>query len=396
MKKKNIAILIPKLAGGGAERVASNLSIYLDEEKFNKYVIVYDSNEQTYDYGGKLIDLNAKAINNPIGKIYNLFKRVMKMRKFKKENNIDVTISLLSGPNLVNILSKKDDKVFVSVRNFISKSAKGFYGNIYKFSINNLYNKADKVISVSKAIADDLIKNYNIEKNKIKVIYNPYDINKIQKLSQEKINDEYKEIFEKPTIINMGRLSEQKGQWHLLRAFKKVETEIKDAQLVILGKGELEKYLKKLANDLELSERVHFLGFQNNPFKYIANSDLYVFPSLFEGFPNALVEAMACKISVLSADCKSGPREILAPDTNINKKINDIKYAKYGVLFPVLNNRKLFNLDRMTKNEEKLSKIIRKFMEDKDLRRKYGELAYSRVEDFSFNNIIKLWEKEIS
>jgi len=396
MKKKNVAILIPKLAGGGAERVASNLSIYLDEEKFNKYVIVYDSNEQTYDYGGKLIDLNAKAINNPIGKIYNLFKRVMKMRKFKKENNIDVTISLLSGPNLVNILSKKDDKVFVSVRNFISKSAKGFYGNIYKFSINNLYNKADKVISVSKAIADDLIKNYNIEKNKIKVIYNPYDINKIQKLSQEKINDEYKEIFEKPTIINMGRLSEQKGQWHLLRAFKKVETEIKDAQLVILGKGELEKYLKKLANDLELSERVHFLGFQNNPFKYIANSDLYVFPSLFEGFPNALVEAMACKISVLSADCKSGPREILAPDTNINKKINDIKYAKYGVLFPVLNNKKYSDLDGISKNEEKLSEIIIKFMKDKVLRKKYKKLAYSRVDNFSFKNIIKLWEKEIS
>lgn len=397
MKKKNIAILIPKLADGGAERVASNLSIHLNENKFNKYIFVYDANEQTYEYGGKLINLKAKAINNPLGKIYNLFKRVIKMRKLKKTYNIDITVSLLSGPNLVNILSKRDDKVFLSVRNFISKSSKGFYGNIFKFLIKKLYNKSDKIIPVSKSIADDLIKNYNIEADKIKVIYNPYDINKIEKLSQEEIDDEYKEIFKKPTIINMGSLSEQKGQWHLIRAFKKVKEEIKDAQLVILGKGELEEFLKKLANDLGLRNSVHFLGFQDNPFKYITSSDLYVFPSLFEGFPNALCEAMVCKIPVISSDCKSGPREILAPDKDKLKEnqINEIEYVKYGILVPVLSDNIYSYRVELTQKEKMLGKTIVNTLDNRGLRNQYSRLGYNRVKDFSIRSIMNLWNKEI-
>ena len=92
----------------------------------------------------------------------------------------------------------------------------------------------------------DLIKNYGLEEEKIKVIYNPYDIEKIRSLASEPIEDNYKEVFKNPTIITVGRLSKQKGQWHLIRAFKKVKEEIPNAKLVILGQGELQDYLIKL------------------------------------------------------------------------------------------------------------------------------------------------------
>lgn len=106
-------------------------------------------------------------------------------------------------------------------------------------------------------------------------------------------------------------------------------------KLAILGRGELEDYLKQLACEMDLEKDVYFLGFQKNPFKFISKSKIYVFPSLYEGFPNALCEAMACGVTVISSDCKSGPREILAPETNIDGETKIIEYAKYGMLLPV-------------------------------------------------------------
>jgi len=390
--KKNIAILIPKLAGGGAERAASNLSLHLDNEKYNKYVIVYNSNDKDYSYEGQMIDLDAVAISNPFGKIYNFFKRIYKLKKVKKKYDIEATISFLSGPNLVNILSKENDKVIVSVRSFISKNLNGFYGNLHKFLIKKFYNKADKIISVSDVLKKDLKNEYGISEEKIKVIYNNYDIDSINKMSNETIETKYKDIFNKPTIINMGRLTEAKGQWHLIRAFSKVKEEVKDAQLVILGKGELENYLKKLTLDYGLEKDIHFLGFKNNPFKYIANSTLFVFPSLYEGFPNALAEAMVCKIPVVSSDCKSGPREILAPDIDCNKEIENIKYAKYGILTPIFDGFHYDGKDELSEKERQLANIIVRVIENKKFLKKYSKLSYERVNDFSTTNIIKEWE----
>ncbi|MFW5891497.1 MAG: glycosyltransferase, partial [bacterium] len=338
------------LAGGGAERVASNLSIHLDEEKYNKYVVVYYDEEVEYNYNGELLNLNTGKTNNFFVKLFNFFKKIYKLKKIKQKYNIDVTISLLPNPNLVNILSRHNDKVIVSVRNFISKSLTGIYGNIYKVLIKIIYNKADLIVPVSKAIKKDLIKNYNLNRDKIKVIYNPYDIDEIEKKAIMQTEDEYKEVFKNPVIITMGRLTEQKGHWYLIRALKKIKESIKDIQLVILGEGPLRSKLETLVCNLNLEQSVHFLGFQNNPFKYINKSSVFVLPSLFEGFPNALSEAMACSVPVISTDCDSGPREILMDNTDY--KQNKKEYGEYGILVPVFDGQKYDYQELLTLEEE--------------------------------------------
>lgn len=394
--KKNIAILVPQLAGGGAERVASNLLLNLSDEKYNKYLVVFDDKKRDYPYKGKLINLNVAPTANPFGKIINFIKRIYRLRTVKRTYGINATISLLSSANLVNILARNNDKIIVSVRNYISSSAQGFYGLLNKLLIRLLYNKADLVVAVSNLVKYDLIANFRINKDKIKVIYNPYDLEKIKELANEEIEINYQEVFASPTIITVGRLTKQKGQWHLIRAFKKVKDVVLDVKLVILGQGELEGYFKKLATDLGLEKNVYFLGFQKNPFKYIKRSTIYVFPSLYEGFPNALCEAMACGIPVISADCKSGPREILAPDTDIKQETSkEIEYGTYGILVPVCDGQMYEYNDNLTEEEKLLSKSIIELLENKDLLKKHSSNAFNRVNDFAQENIIKLWENEI-
>lgn len=393
--KKNIAIIIHELAGGGAERVASNLSLHLSDDIYNKYIIVNDNERIEYPYRGELISLETKATSSIVGKLFNIIKRVFKLRKIKRDYQIDTTISLLSDANLNNILSRKTDKLILSVRNFISKEATGFYGTIFKLSIKLLYNKADMVVAVSNAIKKDLVRNFGLKENKIKVIYNFYDIEKINELAKEEIEEKYIHIFNNPTIITAGRLSKQKGQWHLIRAFKWVKKEVPDAKLVILGQGELKNYLQKLVIDLELESDVYFLGFQKNPFKYIAKSTIYVLPSLYEGFPNALCEAMACGIPVISSDCKSGPREILAPDTNFEVEAQNIEYSKYGILVPVCDGIMYNYNDKLTREEKLLSSSIIDLMKNEDALEKYSVAAFNRVQDFSKEYIIRIWENEI-
>ena len=192
--------------------------------------------------------------------------------------------------------------------------------------------------------------------------------------------------------MNVGRLTKQKGQCHLIKAFKKVKETIKDMKLIILGRGELEDYLKQLVEELNLEKDVYFLGFQKNPFKFISKSKIYLFPSLYEGFPNALVEAMACEIPVISSDCRSGPREILAPETNIDVETKIIEYAKYGILIPVCDDNYYKARDPLTNKEMILAKSIVKLYSSKELLENYTVKAKERVKNFNKDKIILEYE----
>lgn len=395
--KRNLLIIVNRMTGAGPARVASNLSLYLSNAKFNKFIVIYDAENATYKLDGKeIINLNTKPTNNPIKKLLNTIKRIRILRKIKKRYKIDVSLSLLPNPNMVNILSNVNDKVIVSERSFMSKELKGIHGKIYKFIFRNLYDKANKVIAVSKLVKEDLITNFGIPKDKIKVIYNFYDVEKIQLLSEESIPSEHQESYGAPTIITVGRLSYQKGHWHLIRAFKEVKEKIPNAKLLILGEGELMSYLEELTSNLELKEDIHFLGFQSNPFKYIAKANLFVFPSMYEGFPNALAEAMACGIPVISSDCPSGPREILSSSLDIKEPvIKDIRYDEYGVLVPTPDGVKYDANELLTKEEKMLSESIVTMLKDEQLLKKYKERSLNRITDFHIDEIIKQWEEKL-
>ncbi len=391
--KKKIAFIIPTLRDGGAERVLSNISINLDDS-VDQRILVWDADDIDYPYKGELVDLNLPYTKNLLIKLRNVINRVLVVRKYKKKNNITTTISHLEGPNMVNILSKQKDKVIICVHNFQSREREGIKGNMYKFLMRKLYNKADIIACVSENIKLDLVKVFNLNEDKIKVIYNPFDIKKIQTMMEEDIEDEYKHIFENPVVINVGRLTNQKAQWNLIRSFTKIKEEVPNCKLVILGQGELEQQLKSLVNKLGLQDSVHFLGFKTNPFKYINKSKVFALTSLYEGFPMCLAEAMACNTAVISVDCKSGPREMLAPKSDIFKHVKDLEFEEYGILAPEFNvSLQEIEEKSIGQVEEVFAKGIIKLLKDENLRNEYVKLGKVRVNTFDVDKILNEWHE---
>ncbi len=316
-----------------------------------------------------------------IKKLLKLPFLALKYKKFCKKNNIETSLSLMNRPNYINTLSKmffNKSKIIISERAnpSLQYGYKNLLSYINRFLIKFLYPKADLIIANSNGNRVDLIKNFNIKKNII-TIHNPFDIEKIQNLSKEKID--FKIEKDDFIFITIGRLDVGKNHQLIIKAFSKLKNI--NAKLLILGDGELRDDLLNLIENLKLQDKIFLIGFDVNPYKYLSKSDCFIFGSNHEGFPNVLIEALSCGLPIISTDCKSGPREILAPKSDINYQLKDkIEIAEYGILTPI-------------KNEKLLQKAMDIIVKNKELKENYQKIAMQRARKFEKNLIIKKFKE---
>ena len=378
--------MIATLFGGGGERVVSELSQNFPEH-IDTTILLYE-NKVSYPFRGKLIHLGVPISKNFVLRVYYFFVRLVRFKQILAKENPDRVVSFGYASNMMNLLINKEAVARADL--FLSRSTRGFFGGIYKLFVKLFFKRAFCVIAVSRAIKQDLIFNFGVPEEKIHVIHNPIDIERIKRLSQQPLLGEHRKIFQHPVIINMGRLTEQKSQWHLLKAFRSVKDAVPETQLVILGDGELRSDLEKLVDKLSLQGSVHFLGWQKNPFQFLSRSKMFVLSSLWEGLPDVLLEAMACGLPIISTDCKSGPREILAPSTSIEVNAKDVEYAKYGILVPVCDGSFSGSVN-LTKEEEMLAEAMLRLNSDTELSFQLTERSKERAEDFRVEKIIQEW-----
>ena len=377
--KKKLAIFINSLDHGGAQKIASVLAWELLNE-FDVHLVLL-KNSIVYDIPS---NIKIEILNKGKTGFLDKFKNIFSYYSFCKKNGIDISLSLLTQPNYIATITKllgTKTKIVLSEHTYQSlwRANERLYSIIKKVIINLLYNRADKIITVSNKIRVDLIKNYGVAEKKVVTIFNPYPIEKINTLSKTKKTA--LEISNDFTIVTVGTLYHVKNQELLLRAFSRLDQ--KNVQLIIVGDGELKEYLTNLSKKLQIQDKVNFVGFTDNPFQYVGMSDLFVLSSNNEGLPNVIIEALACGCVVLSTDCTSGPREILAPDTSIDYQLDkSIEFAEFGVLVPV-------------KNEDLMVNAMKALIKDKELLENYRKKSYSRALFFESKNSIKRYTEHL-
>jgi glycosyltransferase involved in cell wall biosynthesis len=239
---------------------------------------------------------------------------------------------------------------------------------IFSLLLRTLYRRAT-VIAVSEAVKDDLVDHFHLSKSRVFVINTSVDTEAIQKKAAEPAVCPWDASL--PVIMTAGRLHPQKGQWHLLRAFAEVRKKMA-CQLAILGTGELEDYLRGLAGALGVEKDVYFLGWQQNPFKFLARGNLFVLPSVSEGFPLVLLETMACGLPIVATDCPGSSREILAPH----------RADEFGILVPAVDERKYDAMEPPTGEESAMAEAVCRMLQDSSLRARYIEAGRVRLRDF--------------
>jgi len=379
-----IALIIKDLRHCGAQRVMARLSFILNNAGHDVYILLLAGQEVDYDYCGDLMVIDATIGKGIFGKITTTLQRTWKLSRVKKTYKFDAAISFLDTPNISNILTKGKEKVFVSVRNYKSLEDKGLFNFLNKLMIKLLYPKADKVIVVSESILLDMAANYKLPKENMRVIYNPFDIEEISNQSTVELPEEFRNFYNNhKVIVTVGRLSYQKGYWNLIKAFAYLKTKLSDIRMVVVGDGDQEVSLLRLAEAYGVEKDILFAGYQKNPFSFIANADVYAMASLFEGFPNALVEAMACGVPVVSVDCKSGPREILYSVTDLRCSSKEIELADYGILCPAFTKTDDWDLKEISVNQKTFANAIEILLKDEQLHSDYANKALQRAKDFS-------------
>lgn len=382
---KKGALFISQINSGGAEHVVSRLT-YILKNEYDLDVIIFENMGMSYPIECNVINMNIPAEKNKIKKIWIFLKRISVLKKIKKERKYDFVISFLDTPNFVNILSNtKKCKNIVSIRNYsMMENKKQVLGGVTNKAIRFLYNKADAIISVTDLIAKSYINDYKISPNKLFTIYNPYDISEIQRLSQEPTELCVKKEQDTIAFVTMGRQMYQKGYWHLLKAFSILEKKFPNIMLYMIGEDYQDGKVEKMVMDLGLSKKVILTGQLKNPFPIISQCDCYILTSLFEGFPNALVEAMVCGLPVIAADCKSGPREILFSKPDLTKTYKEYIVADYGILTPELESEENWKIGHITKGEMKLASSMEMIVSDKELREDMAQKAFEGSKRFSY------------
>ena len=401
---KNLLLLIPNLGVGGAQRVFHDHSVELAKHyRITEVVFNLDGGNQ-YPSANKLVSLDVVGGGNPVDKLQNFWRRVTRLKALKSRLETNVCISHLEGADYVNLLSKGREKIILCVHGSKLHDAqiRGTLGWLRKkVLMPALYNRADRIVTVSRDIGPELISGFGVKPEKLVTINNFFEVAQVEARSQEALSEAEAAVYAAaPVLVTSGRLAPQKNQAPLLDVFAALLRR-QPAKMVFVGDGELRAALTDRARALGLrvfaaweaeatltpDHDVYFLGLQANPFKYLRPAIAFVFPSAWEGFPMALGEAMICGLPVLSTDCPTGPREMLAPATAAPAvALRHAERGAYGLLLPMLNNPATLAADQAT-----WASTLAQLLADAAERERLGQLARERMQDFTRERIFGQW-----
>ncbi|WP_415356751.1 glycosyltransferase [Halioglobus sp. Uisw_031] len=402
-RAEKIAVLLPSLEGGGAERSMLNLATGFLAKGREVDIVLCQAKGAFLDEipaGATMIELEATgglrarwiiARSNlqdffvrlrPVllaKKTAPEVARIRSLQRYIVASQPDVILSALPYANLSAIWAKELSgsrvPVIVSERIALSSycaapsNSRKWRWRYLPELVRRTYPKANRVVAVSDHVADELITTIGLHQDSVITVHNPVVDDNLRTRAQQPLEHPWFAQDEPPVILAAGRFTEQKDFATLIRAFAAVRAD-REARLVILGEGRLRDDLEQLVCTLGIQADVYMPGFVENPFQYMARASVLVLSSAYEGLPGVLIQALACGCPVVSTDCPGGSSEILED-------------GNYGALVSI-------------GNADEMAKAVLAELDDPTPR----EILLRRAEDFSVeravNNYLALLDTAVN
>ena len=348
--KKRIAFILGGMKRGGAERVISILANHYVEMGWDVNIIMLLNNKVEYKLAPEVNFVDLSDENKSRWAMVPYWLKGI--RGYIKNFHPDILMSFAARINLLTIIAKAFIKVplIISERNDPKADTRG---HLAKMMIPFLYPLADKIVFQTEYAKSCFTK--HIRENGV-IIYNPIAV--MSKASDEKAKK----------IVNVGRLDVQKNQRLLIRAFARISEKYPDYILQIYGEGKLREELQQLIEELGLTEKVFLMGNILDIHEKIRDAEMFVLSSDYEGFSNALLEALLMGIPCISTTCAGSTEIINDGENGLLVPINDI-YA--------------------------LTEAMMKLIEDKELAKKLGENALNINNLVGEDIVVGKWDKLI-
>lgn len=311
--RRCVLFLVPTLRGGGAERVIVTLLRHLPRSRFRLVLAVVDMRENVFlddvPEDVEVIDLQCTRVRYALLKIGWLIWTRRPDVVFSTLGHLNLALSALRPllPNGIRYIARESTIVSENIRGYQRTS-------VWRWAYRRFYGRFDVVVCQSRAMRNDLVVSFAFPKERAVVIHNPVDIERIRRLAAEPLTTGFDpadggESDAPLNLLAVGRLSYEKGFDILIEALALCSNP--RLQLTILGEGPLRGELERLAQERGVALQVRFVGFHRNPYPFFARADVFVLSSRFEGFPNVVLEALACGTPVIATPASGGVREVL-------------------------------------------------------------------------------------
>ena len=370
-----ILVLHGHLSMGGEERILLNVLKNLVELNYNVDLLITQNygennlfeNEIPEEVNYEFLFKSYNGKNRIIKEIFRLRKKINYLKKVEKrikEKNYDIVIDYSS-----NLLKYKNFDIAIPVFSWVHFSLT--FGE--KLSIEKVekykkqYKKYDKILAICDTMRDEFIEILGMDKNKVELVYNPINLEIIQKKS-ENVNPKYENYLKEDYFLQVSRLTHQKQPEHLVDIYYKLKQLGIKEKLYFIGNGKKIELIKQKIKEYKLENDVILLGQIENPYPFFKNAKLFLHTAKYEGLPTVLLESLTFGVPVVAYDCPTGPKDILG------------KNSEYGELIP-LNDKDTF------------VKKVYELMNNNTKYENYKRLSLMRANDFSMeSNKLKLRE----
>jgi glycosyltransferase involved in cell wall biosynthesis len=313
---KKITLIISSLTGGGAEGICVNIANNFANNGWKVDLVVLNLNDEDYldrvSANVNLVDLNVNHTRNSFIPLLKYFykNQIKTVLVFNHELAVMLIVLRTLMRLKIKIISRNISVLSIKIKQFESL---GFWKKyIVGPLIKNFYHKIDHVVNQSNNMRNDLIALYPQLYHNSSVIYNPIS----KQIDDYSKNHDLTQITKKNYLLCVGRLEKVKAFHKAIEAFAGISDKFPNLRLKIVGQGSLEQKLKKTAINYGVSNKVDFEGFQKNIIPYYLYAKATILTSLYEGYPNVLVESIAMNTPVVAFDCKGGTKEIVQDGLN--------------------------------------------------------------------------------